>query len=380
MTPLAALPEPSAGGQLLLGVLLAAAGFVLLLPKPRGRSVAGGTAALLLAAVVLGLWAHRSFGDPGAEWVEKGLFILFSTGAVGFAAVLVAQRNPARGAIAFAFVVLSTCGLFLLLAAPFLMAATVIIYAGAIIVTFLFVLMLSQAAGPSDENDRTREPLLGSLAGFAFAGLVLFALFQTKAGAGDGVGPLPVLTAEEKATLADVAAKLEPLTAEEFYAAGTPRQERVKQLNAAAGELEAVVGVSPNKAEGVLTDGSIRTRLRAPRTEPAAKALRTDPQAKAVLERAAAVSDQAQAAFAAADRAVLDGAPATASDARAGLKRLRDEVRLLAGAGELPARNVGNLGLMLYADHLLAVELAGTLLLVATVGAVAIAQKKPTPA
>jgi len=56
------------------------------------------------------------------------------------------------------------------------MAATVIIYAGAIVVTFLFVLMLSAAGGASDENDRSREPLLGSLAGFAFTGLVLFAL------------------------------------------------------------------------------------------------------------------------------------------------------------------------------------------------------------
>ena len=43
-------------------------------------------------------------------------------------------------------VVLSTCGLFLLNAAPFLMAGTVIIYAGAIIVTFLFVLMLAHSA------------------------------------------------------------------------------------------------------------------------------------------------------------------------------------------------------------------------------------------
>ena len=52
---------------------------------------------------------------------------------------------------------------------------------------------------------------------------------------------------------------------------------------------------------------------------------------------------------------------------------------LLYGAGELPARNVANLGLLLYADHLLAVELAGTLLLVATIGAVAIAHRKGVP-
>jgi hypothetical protein len=64
------------------------------------------------------------------------------------------------------------------------------------------------------------------------------------------------------------------------------------------------------------------------------------------------------------------------AEARTGVRKLREEVLLLAGMGELPARNVGNLGLLLYADHLLAVELAGTLLLVATIGAVAIAHRR----
>ena len=94
------------------------------------------------------------------------LFWLFSAGALGFGTVLVVQRNPARGAIAFAFVILSTCGLFLLLAAPFLMAATIIIYAGAIIVTFLFVLMLShRKARPTRTTaaaNRSSEPSQGS--------------------------------------------------------------------------------------------------------------------------------------------------------------------------------------------------------------------------
>src|SRR5688572_2422638 len=143
MPVFAAIPN-SATGQLILASALAAAGFFLLLPRPRGRSVAGGTAALLAAAAVFGAWLHQSFGRPASDAVGTVLFYLFASGAVVFGTVLVVQRNPARGAIAFAFVILSTCGLFLLLAAPFLMAATIIIYAGAIIVTFLFVLMLSQ--------------------------------------------------------------------------------------------------------------------------------------------------------------------------------------------------------------------------------------------
>src|SRR5215471_6277062 len=201
MTLFALTPTQLATGQIALAAALAVAGFVLLLPRPRGRSVTGGIAALVAAVSVFGAWLHSAYCDPMPDRVASALFVFFSLGALGFGTVLVVQRNPARGAIAFAFVILSTCGLFLLLAAPFLMAATIIIYAGAIIVTFLFVLMLSRADGPSDENDRSREPLYGSFAGFAFVGLVLFTLYQTtqanaEASAKKAVGqlPVPVLT------------------------------------------------------------------------------------------------------------------------------------------------------------------------------------------
>src|SRR5262249_42599342 len=98
--------------------------------------------------------------------VETVLFYAFSAVAILGGALLVTHHNPVYAALAFALVVLSTCGLFLLLAAPFLMAATVIIYAGAIIVTFLFVIMLAQQAGLSSADARSREPFLTCLAGF----------------------------------------------------------------------------------------------------------------------------------------------------------------------------------------------------------------------
>ena len=50
--------------------------------------------------------------------------------------------------------------------------------------------------------------------------------------------------------------------------------------------------------------------------------------------------------------------------------------RSTGGSAEGPARNVANIGYALYADHLLAVEMAGALLLVATIGAVAIAGRR----
>src|SRR6202007_2809329 len=111
---------------------------------------------------VLAGWLLIRSGGLHADTV---LFYAFSAVALVGGALLVTQRNPVHAALSFALVVLSTCGLFLLQAAPFLMAATIIVYAGAIIVTFLFVIMLAQQEGRSDADQRTREPFLASLAG-----------------------------------------------------------------------------------------------------------------------------------------------------------------------------------------------------------------------
>src|SRR5262245_59762102 len=126
-----------------LPLVAGAAAIYLLLPRPRAYPLAwgvlAGAAALLLGGGFL--------VQAGTIWPENLLFHSFSATAIAAGAVLVTQRNPARAALSLALVVLAVCGLFLLLAAPFLMAATVIVYAGAIVVTFLFVLMLAQQEG-----------------------------------------------------------------------------------------------------------------------------------------------------------------------------------------------------------------------------------------
>ena len=100
------------------------------------------------------------------------LFYVFAGLAIVFGGLMLSQRNPVHAALSFAMVVLSTCGLFLLQAAPFLMAATIIIYAGAIVVTFLFVLMLAQQDGQSNADHRSREPFLASVAGFVLVAAI----------------------------------------------------------------------------------------------------------------------------------------------------------------------------------------------------------------
>jgi NADH-quinone oxidoreductase subunit J len=382
MTLFALTQTQEAGGQIALAALLGVAGFALLLPRPSGRFVPGGVAALLAAVAVFGAFLYKRFGQPMPNVIESALFWMFAAGALVFGCVLVAQKNPARGAIAFAFVILSTCGLFLLCAAPMLMAATIIIYAGAIIVTFLFVLMLSQNDGPSDENDRSRDPLYGGFAGFAFTGLVLFALYQTSQAADanqtrtaetrlDTRFPAPVLNGDDRKALTAALAELDAGVAQ--WDEAKTNADRAKALNALEEGQRLLPEVVGFAGDGNNRPGTLRTRLeKAPATNTApADLYRPDQQSKEALERAAKVR-----ATGAQLTALLQQDKPDAAAVKAAAQKLRDEVALLHGMGELPAANVRALGLALYSEHLLAVELAGTLLLVAVIGAVAVAQRK----
>jgi NADH-quinone oxidoreductase subunit J len=69
-------------------------------------------------------------------------FILFAGMAVGCAIAVVAQRNPLYCAISLIGVFISLACLYVMLAAPFIAAVQVIVYAGAIMVLVIFVIML----------------------------------------------------------------------------------------------------------------------------------------------------------------------------------------------------------------------------------------------
>jgi len=70
------------------------------------------------------------------------LFILFGGMAIGCALAVVAQRNPLYSAVALIGVFISLACLYVVLAAPFIAAVQVIVYAGAIMVLVIFVIML----------------------------------------------------------------------------------------------------------------------------------------------------------------------------------------------------------------------------------------------
>src|ERR671917_2366143 len=70
------------------------------------------------------------------------LFVLLAGLAVGSAIAMVVQRNPLYSAISLVGVFVALAGLYLTLAAPFIAAVQVIVYAGAIMVLVVFVIML----------------------------------------------------------------------------------------------------------------------------------------------------------------------------------------------------------------------------------------------
>lgn len=83
------------------------------------------------------------------------LFILFGGLAIGCALAVVAQRNPLYSAISLIGVFVSLACLYVMLAAPFIAAVQVIVYAGAIMVLVVFVIMLLNV----EEEERGRGRL-----------------------------------------------------------------------------------------------------------------------------------------------------------------------------------------------------------------------------
>jgi NADH-quinone oxidoreductase subunit J len=99
--------------------------------------------------------------------------------ALAGALSVVIAKNPIRGAMGLLLLILSVAGLFLALHAQFLAAIQLIVYAGAIVVLFLFVIML---LGPSASTPSDRRGLAGRVFGgglFGLAGLAaLFAVVR----------------------------------------------------------------------------------------------------------------------------------------------------------------------------------------------------------
>jgi NADH-quinone oxidoreductase subunit J len=159
---------------------------------------------LALALLACGVWwlMPRTMRLPkivglllavgGADWLvyqlnvssasaQRVLFAAFATAAILAAILMITNRNPVYSALWFALATLAVCGLFLLQTAPFLAAATVIVYAGAIVVTFVFVIMLAQQSGATIYDQRSRQPLLATVFGVLLLGALMAMLKDASA-------------------------------------------------------------------------------------------------------------------------------------------------------------------------------------------------------
>jgi NADH-quinone oxidoreductase subunit J len=179
-----------------LACAIAASGLYLVLAAPgagtkrhRGLRMVGAVVALgaiaFLFAWLLRL-AEGIAGDTGGD--QPGvLFYVFAIVTLSAAARMITHPRPVYSALYFVLVVISSAAVFLLLEAEFMAFALVIVYAGAILITYLFVLMLAQQApnpgegaeGTAEYDRIAREPAAGVFVGFLLVALLSQAIFDS---------------------------------------------------------------------------------------------------------------------------------------------------------------------------------------------------------
>jgi len=176
--------------------LLGALGLYLLMRRGDAEPRRARAVATIGAVLGIGVFAFLAMGIAESlvladESRRPGFFyVVFSLIAVVSAVRMITHGRPVYSALYFVLVVLSSAGLFLLLEAEFMAFALIIVYAGAILITYMFVLMLAQQSpepggqGQPEYDLNPREPAAGAIVGF-----ILLALLSRMIV--DGLGTLP---------------------------------------------------------------------------------------------------------------------------------------------------------------------------------------------
>ena len=125
--------------------------------------------------------------------METVIFLLFALLAVASSLVVVVHRNPVYSTMSLVVTLFSVAVLFVLLGAPFIGALQVLIYTGAILVLFLFVLMLlnitREESAVTAQKGQFAAAVLGAL---VFGGMVLLQFWNARR----PMDPLPPITEE----------------------------------------------------------------------------------------------------------------------------------------------------------------------------------------
>ena len=107
--------------------------------------------------------------------VATTFFFYFLSGLALLGAVLtITRKNPIHSALSLILTLLALAGLYLMLYAPFVAGVQIILYAGGIMVLFLFVIMLVNIEKAELEERFNKQWLVGTLLSVGLGGLLLF--------------------------------------------------------------------------------------------------------------------------------------------------------------------------------------------------------------
>jgi NADH-quinone oxidoreductase subunit J len=194
------LESALAPALILVLCVLAGIGTLLALPSRREQVFQKiGGVILLAAGLIFAAMLMHFVGEQGRGGMSI-YFWLFSIIAIVGAIRVITHPRPVYSALYFVLSVLATAGLFILLWAEFMAAALVIIYAGAILVTYVFVIMMatqsapkgtaegSEIGGLTEYDAVSREPLVACAVGFTLMGVLLYVIFDRGA-----IGTVPTV-------------------------------------------------------------------------------------------------------------------------------------------------------------------------------------------
>ena len=108
--------------------------------------------------------------------MDLSFFTIFSIIAIISAVNVIVQTHPISSALSLIGVMVSLAALYLLLGADFIAMAQIIVYAGAIMVLFVFVIMLLNTGGETGMNVRRTVQVAGLPALLAFAAVLCYSL------------------------------------------------------------------------------------------------------------------------------------------------------------------------------------------------------------
>jgi len=108
-------------------------------------------------------------------------FYGLSIAAIVFAIAVITRKNAVHAALSLIGTLVSLAGLYLMLYAPFVAGVQIVLYAGGIMVLFLFVIMLVNLDQNIREIQFNKQWLVGLIAALALGGLLLFVIRQGRA-------------------------------------------------------------------------------------------------------------------------------------------------------------------------------------------------------